>query len=81
MTFDYAEMETNYGMLKHEKLQFEKETDGLKQQLLRGEYDTQRKDAKMKQLQHERDEALQKMEEELLSIVDSNETEGSAKDV
>ena len=84
VTFDYAEMETNYGMLKREKLQLEKENDCLKQQLLRGEYDTQREDAKMKQLQHERDEALgklQKMEEDLLSIVDSDETEGSAKEV
>ena len=83
VTFDYAEMETNYGMLKREKLLLEKENNYLKQQLLGGEYDTQREDAKMQQLQHERDEALsklQKMEDELLSIVDSDETEGSAKE-
>ena len=84
MTFDYAEMETNYGMLKREKLLLEKENSSLKQQLLGGEYDTQREDAKMQQLQHERDEALsklQKMEDELLSIVDSDEAEGSPKEV
>ena len=71
-------------MLKREKLLLEKENNYLKQQLLGGEYDSQREDAKIQQLQDERDEALgklQKMEDELLSIVDSDETEGPTKEV
>lgn len=75
-------METNYGMLEHEKLLLEKENSYLKQRLLGGEYDTQREDAKMQQLKHERDEALSKlqnMEDDLLSILESDETKDSTK--
>ena len=84
VTFDYAEMETNYTMLKREKLLLEKENCYLKQQLSAGEYDTQRETVKMQQLKHERDEALGKlqlMEDELVSIADSGDIEESTKEM
>jgi len=83
VTFDYAEMETNYTMLKREKLLLEKENSYLKQ-LSAGEYDTQREIVKMQQLKQERDEALgklQQMEDELLNIADSGDTEESTKEI
>ena len=83
VTFDYQEMETNYGILEQEKLLLEKENDYLKQRLLGGEYDVQRENMKTQQLQHERDEALnklQKMEDELLNIARLDESKESVKE-
>lgn len=81
MTFDCEEIKTNYGLLEREKLLLEKENDYLKQRLSGGEYDAQREEVKLQQLQHDRDEALnklQQMEDELFSIVQPDGTEASS---